>query len=133
MGIQNFVLTRNGFWRQGTPSTTLNIPTSVWAGTASIQTALLNHNILADDQPMGRHLPQFRQSSIHMLVGIDKRDYDGQLASGFDEMRGVDFAAPKKTGHRVEGDRSKNIFFTQVLQDRKMQRARWCQESPSVR
>ena len=49
--------------------------------------------------------------------------YDGQLASGFDEVGSVDFATSEEAGYGVEGDGSEDIFFAQIFQDFKMKRA----------
>jgi hypothetical protein len=90
---------------------------------ASVQSALLDDNILAHDEPVCGHLAQFGQNTIDVLVGIDERDHYRQFASGFDEMRGVDPAASEKTRYGVEGDGSEDIFFAQVFQDLEVQRA----------
>ena len=71
-----------------------------------IQTALLDHDVLPHDQPVRGHLAQLRQNAVDVFVSIDEGDDDGQLASGFDQMRGVDLAASEKAVYGVEGDGS---------------------------
>src|SRR6266849_8158649 len=88
----------------------------------SIQAPLLNDHILPHNQAVGGHLAKPGQSAVDMLVGVDERNHDGQLASGFDEMGGMDFASPEKTGYGVEGDGSEDIFFAQIFQNLQMQR-----------
>ena len=88
-----------------------------------VQTALLDHDVLPYDQPMGGHLAQLGQDAVDVLVGVDERNHDGQFASSFDQMGGMDFASSKKAGYGVEGDGSEDIFFAQIFQDFEMQRA----------
>ena len=66
---------------------------------------------------MRGHLSQLRENAVDVLVGIDEGDHDGQFASGFDEVRGVDAASSEKAGDGVKGDGSEDIFFAQVFQD----------------
>jgi hypothetical protein len=56
-----------------------------------------------------------------VLVGVDERDHDGQLASGFYEMGGLDFASSEKAGYGMEDDGSEHIFLAQIFQDFQMQ------------
>ena len=37
-----------------------------------VQTPLLDHHILADDQSMRGHLPQPGQNAVDMFIGVDK-------------------------------------------------------------
>ena len=71
---------------------------------------------------MRGHLSQLGQNAVDVLVGIDERNHDGQLASGFDEVGGMDFAASEKAGNGMEGDGSEDILFAQIFQDLQMQR-----------
>jgi len=81
---------------------------------------------------MRGHFSQLGQNAVDVLVGVDERDHDGQFASRFDEVGGMDFAASEKAGYGVEGDGSENIFLTQIFQNFQMQRT-MMPESPSVR
>src|SRR4029077_2038247 len=76
---------------------------------ASIQTGLLDHHVLPDNQAVGSHVAQIRQNAVDVLVGVDERNHDGQFASGFDQMGGVDFAASEEAGFGVEGDAPKTF------------------------
>src|ERR1019366_499439 len=91
--------------------------------TASVQAALLDDDIFPHDQAVGSHFAQLGENAVDVLVGIDEGDHDGQLTSGFDEVRGMDAAASEEAGYGVEGDGSKDIFFAQIFQDFEMQRA----------
>src|SRR6202140_5988668 len=84
---------------------------------ASVQTALLDHHVLPHNLPMRGHLAQLGQNAVDVLVGVDERNHDGQFASGFDKMGGVDFAASEESGHGVGGDGSEEIFFAQIFQN----------------
>ena len=55
--------------------------------------ALLDHHILPHNPPIRGHFSQLGQNAVDVLVGIDERDRDGQFASGFDEVGGMDRAA----------------------------------------
>ena len=88
-----------------------------------VQAALLQHDVFANDEAVGGHFFELRQNAADVLVGIDERDDDGQLASGFDQMRGVDAVAAEESGNRVVGDSAKDVFFAQILQNLKVQRA----------
>src|SRR5580704_18712536 len=81
----------------------------------SVQTPLLNHNILPHNQSVRRHLLEFGENPADVLIGIDERDHDRQLASGIDEMSSADFAASKETSYGVESYSSENIFFAQIF------------------
>jgi hypothetical protein len=59
---------------------------------------LLDHHVLAHDQAVRRHLAQLGQNAVDVLVHVDERDHDRQLASGFDQVGGVDFAASEEAG-----------------------------------
>ena len=89
---------------------------------ASVKAALLDHDVLAHDEPVSRHFFQLWKNSVDVVVGINERDYDRQLAASFDEVRSVDFAASEETGYGMEYDGTKNIFFAQVFQNFEMQR-----------
>jgi hypothetical protein len=89
----------------------------------SIQTALLDHHVLADDQPMLCHFFQPGENAGDVFVRIDEEEDDGQLTSAFDEMRGLDGASSKEAGDGVKGCGSKDVFFAQLFEDFEMQRA----------
>src|ERR1700688_605922 len=89
---------------------------------ASVQTALLDHHVLPHNQPMRGHLSQLGQNAVDVLVGVDERNHDGQFASGFDEMGGMDFASSEEAGYGVEGDGPEDIFLAQIFQNLQMQR-----------
>lgn len=82
-----------------------------------VQATLLDDDVFADDKAVGSHLSEFGQDSVDMLVGVDEGDDDRQFASGFDQVRGVDFAPSQEAGHGMEGDGSEDVFFAQVFQD----------------
>lgn len=79
--------------------------------------------ILAHDEPVGSHFAEPGQDAVDMLIGINEGDHYGKLASGFDEVGGVDFAASEESGYGVEGDSSEDVFLAQVFQDFQMQGA----------
>jgi hypothetical protein len=79
---------------------------------------------------MHSHFPKLWQNTANVFIGVDEGNYDGQVASGFDEVSSVKFASSEKAGYGVEGYSSENIFFAQVFSRCS---GRWCKASPSVR
>src|SRR5208282_3392479 len=88
---------------------------------SSVQAALLDHDVLSHNQPMGCHFSQLGQNAVDVLIGIDEGDHDGQLPSSFDQMRGMDAAPSEKAGYGVVGHGSEGILFAQIFQDFQMQ------------
>lgn len=88
----------------------------------SVQTALLDDDIFPNNQPVGGHFSQLGENAADVFVGVNERDDDRQLASGFYKVRGANFAASEEAGYGVEGYGSEDIFFAQVFQDFEMQR-----------
>src|SRR5208337_5124211 len=87
-----------------------------------VEAALFDHDVLPHDESMRGHLAQLGQNAADVLVGIDERNHDRQLTSGFDQVRGVDAAAPEEASYGVVGYGSKGIFFAQIFQYFQMQR-----------
>src|SRR5437762_14366232 len=52
-----------------------------------------------------------------MFIGIDKDDHYRELAASVDEVAGLDSLTSEKSGDGMEGDRSINIFLTQVIEN----------------
>src|SRR5437667_12122287 len=88
----------------------------------SIQTSLLQHHILAHDQAVRRHFLQSRQDASDVFIGIDKNDDHGEIAASVDEVAGLDTLTSEKSCNSAEGDRSINIFLTQVIENFNMER-----------
>ncbi len=65
----------------------------------SVEIALLQHYVLAHDQPVRRHFLQRGKHAIHMLIGVDENDDHRQLASRLDQMRGLDAMPPQESRH----------------------------------
>jgi hypothetical protein len=64
---------------------------------------LLDHNVLADDEAMRRHLSELGKNARDVLVGIDKGNHNRQIASCLNQMGGLDAASALETRDRVEG------------------------------
>ena len=79
--------------------------------------------VLAHDEAVGGHFAEFGQDAVDVLVSVDERDHNGKLASGLDEVGGVDFVTTEESGNGMEGDSSEHVFFTQVFQYFQMQGA----------
>src|ERR1035441_4617906 len=88
----------------------------------SVEAALLDHHIFADDEAMRRHLSQLGKNARDVLVGIDKGKHNGQVASCLDEMGGLNAASALETRDRVESDGAGNVFRAQILQHFQVQR-----------
>src|SRR6516164_7264998 len=76
-----------------------NVEGVLRGGTHLIQVPLLEHDILAHNEPVRGHVFQSGQNPVHMLIGIDEDDDYGELATRFDQMRTLDPLATQKTGH----------------------------------
>src|SRR5436190_22111940 len=57
-----------------------------------------------------------------MFIGIDKDDHYPELAARVDEVAGIDSLTAETSGDGVEGDRSIDIFLTQVIENFNMER-----------
>src|SRR5438477_11230971 len=57
-----------------------------------------------------------------MFIGIDKDDHYRELAASVDEVAGLDSLTSEKSGDGMQGDRSKDIFLTQVIENFNMER-----------
>src|SRR5438552_18353726 len=88
----------------------------------SIQPSLLQRHIVAHDRTVRRRLLQSRQDASDVFIGIDKNDDHGELAASVDEVAGLDSLTSEKSCNSVEGDRSINIFLTQVIENFNMER-----------
>ena len=88
-----------------------------------VEAALFDYYVLAHDEAVGGHLSQLGQGAVDVLVGVDEGNHDRELASGFNEVCGVDFVASEEAGYGVEGYGSEDVFFAQVFQDLQMQGA----------
>src|SRR5882762_143244 len=86
-----------------------------------IQTALLNHHTLPNDQAMRRHFPQTRKYAADVFIRINEADNDWQFASGLDQMSGVNTPASQEARHRVESHCPEDVLLTQIFQYLKMQ------------
>src|SRR5947207_15262527 len=104
-------------------STLYPLPLSAGNTEFSIQAALLDHDILANDQAMCRHLAQLWQHASNVLVGIDERNDDGKVATGFDKMRRSYLAPPEKASDCMECNRTKYALFSQIFQNGTMHRS----------
>src|SRR5664279_1559384 len=89
----------------------------------SVEAALLDHHIFADDEAMCCHLSQLGKNARDVLVGIDKGNHDRQVASCLNQMGGMDATSALETRDRVEGDGAGNVFRAQILQHFQVQRA----------
>src|ERR1039458_5798611 len=88
----------------------------------SVEAALLDHNVFADDETMGGHFSQLGKNTRDVLVGIDKGNDNRQIASCLNQMGGLDAASALETRDRVEGYGAGNVFLTQILQHFQAQR-----------
>src|ERR1035437_9500773 len=88
----------------------------------SVEAALLDHNVLADDETMRRHLSQLGKNAREVLVGIDKGNHNRQIASCLNQMGGLDAASALETRDRVEDYGAGNVFLTQILEHFQVQR-----------
>jgi hypothetical protein len=70
---------------------------------ASVEAALLDHNVFADDETMGGHFSQLGKNTRDVLVSIDKGNHNRQVASCLNQMGGLDAASALETRDRVEG------------------------------
>ena len=66
-----------------------------------IQAPLFDDHILADDEAMRRHLPQFGKHASDMFIGVDKCDYDRQVPTSLHQVSCAHTAATLKAGERV--------------------------------
>lgn len=85
-----------------------------------LQIPLFQHYVLSHNEPMGGHLFELRQYAAYMLVGVDKNNDDGQLASGVYQMAGLYSLPPEETRDRMQHARCKNIFGVQMIEDRQV-------------
>src|SRR5207244_1707254 len=88
----------------------------------SIQTSLLQHHNIAHDQAVRRHFLQSWQDASDMFISIDKDDDYRELAASIDEVAGLYSLTSEKSGDGMEGDRSINIFLTQVIENFNVER-----------
>ena len=88
----------------------------------SIQAALLDHHILAHDEPVSGHLTELWQDAIHMFVGIYEAYDNWKLATGFDQMCGVHVTPPKKSRNRMKRNRARNTLASQIFEQFQMKR-----------
>src|SRR5437667_12581731 len=87
-----------------------------------IQIPLLNNYVLSHDQPVRSHLLQRGEHAIHMFIRIYEGDDNWQLASGIDQVAGLDTLPSQESADRVQSAGGKNIFFTQIAQTAEMER-----------
>src|ERR1039458_3921650 len=88
----------------------------------SVEAALLDHHIFADDEAMRCHLSQLGKDARDVLVGIDKGKHNRQVASCLNQMGGLNAAAALETRDCVEGHGAGNVFRAQILQHFQVQR-----------
>src|ERR1019366_3444210 len=88
----------------------------------SVEAALLDYHIFADDEAMRCHLSQLGKDARDVLVGIDKGKHNRQVASCLNQMGGLNAAAALETRDRVEGHGAGNVFRAQILQHFQVQR-----------
>src|SRR5271157_43234 len=88
----------------------------------SIQAALLDHDVLADDQAMRGHLSQLGQHTADVLIGVNEGDDNWQLAARLHKMGCAQLTSALKACDRVEGHRPRNILLTQIPQHLQVQR-----------
>ena len=86
-----------------------------------IQAALLDNHILSDNKPVSGHFAQLRQHSTHVLISIHESDNHRELPTRLHQMRCLDFASAKKSSHRMQYHRSRDVFIAQVFEDLQMQ------------
>ena len=78
------------FWHAGDWSTS-SFPTP-----ALIEVPLLEHHVLAHDQPVSGHLLQSGQHATYVLIGIHENDDHRKLATGFHQMCRLHSVTPRK-------------------------------------
>src|SRR5215470_14957983 len=88
---------------------------------SSVQISLLDLDVLADDQPVGRHLLYGGKNPFDVLVGIHKSDYDRQLTSGIYQMTGRNPLSAQKSHHGVQANSRVNIFPPEISENLKVQ------------
>jgi hypothetical protein len=89
----------------------------------SVQTTLLDYDVLTHNQTVSRHFPQLRQYSTHVFIRIDEGENHRQLAAGLDKMGRAYFAPALEAGDGVKDHCPGDVLLTQILQHLQMQRA----------
>jgi len=84
---------------------------------------LFDHDIFAHDKPVGGHFTELWQDAIYMFVGIYEAHDNRELATGFDQMRGMHLAAAKKSRNGMKRDCSGDTLTSQVFEQFQVQRA----------
>src|SRR5208337_3502386 len=87
----------------------------------SVQVSLLQHNILAHDQPVRRHLFESWQHPVHMLVRVHENYDHRQLTASLNQMGGFHTVPSQEPCHGVDRGCGVDIFFAQVLENLQMQ------------
>src|SRR2546426_10656165 len=72
---------------------------------------------------MGSHLAKLGHNPTDVLLRIDEDENNGQFTPGLNQMGGVHFTAPEKSGHGVKHDRAEHVLLPQVFHNLQMQRA----------
>ena len=72
---------------------------------------------------MGRHLTQLWYYALHVLLGIDEGENDGQFPTSVHQRGSFHAASPSEAGHRVDHRSTRDILRLQIVKDRDMQRS----------
>jgi hypothetical protein len=78
---------------------------------ASVQSALFDDYIFADDQAVRGHFAKFRQNTADVLIVVDKNDHNGKLAAGLNQVGRMHFVPAQESGYGVKSHGSGYMLF----------------------